>query len=122
MRENKFRARIKDVEGHPRQWVYINGVGHDEWYHKNGRYYGDICEETKTQYTGLKDKNGKEIYESDLVSCVHGILKVVWCDYDGSFTFESKGNKDDYNGSIVHHSTDSVEIIGNIFQNKELLS
>jgi uncharacterized phage protein (TIGR01671 family) len=79
------------------------------------------------QYTGLKDKNGKEIYEGDVVSA-HGTLGVVtWVnelalwDLDviingehGSMTVYSQQNANGYNIQR--------EVIGNIYENPELLN
>lgn len=77
------------------------------------------------QYTGLKDKNGKEIYEGDIVEWKY--LKtwhkneVRWV--GGGFVVTTSGFKDDLNEpqDLLLVSILSCEIIGNIYENPELL-
>lgn len=82
------------------------------------------------QFTGLKDKNGKEIYEEDIVkwsSWRIGTWKqhfeenyhyqnkiVIWSNKRGSWIL---GNDEHWNLGIY----DNVEVIGNIYENPELL-
>ena len=71
------------------------------------------------QWTGLFDKLGKEIYEGDIVvSKGYGVGVVEW--KDGSLGVEGMSFGEHEN----EHSTniDSWEIIGNIYQNPELIN
>ncbi len=82
----------------------------------------NIKEENLTlmQYTGLKDKNGKEIYEGDFVKVHdngHDFLTEVKWDKAGFVIFlESK-----WFVSMIYNSIERIEIIGNIYENPNLL-
>lgn len=66
----------------------------------------DFSEVELMQYAGLKDKNGTEIYEGDIVKTI-GNTFVMKIDYPELY-------------HVKHHNS-LVEVIGNIWENKELL-
>lgn len=69
------------------------------------------------QCTGLKDKNGKLIYEADIVKDDHGAWHYVKWVYDSWQLFPCTQNN--YTKCIVD---DEIEVIGNIYENKDLLN
>lgn len=81
--------------------------------------YTPVNHNTVSQFTSLRDKNGKEIYEGDILKAGDlGLLEVRFV--RGVFAFLWNGNLDDEfpTGSPTHEWAD---IIGNIHDNPELM-
>ena len=75
------------------------------------------------QYTGLKNKNGKEIYEGDIVEWAGIKMEVFWGEDIGigyGFCWKPCGDNSDYHESMTGF-IDEYEVIGNIYENKDLL-
>ena len=85
----------------------------EEWY----QMPADFIE----QWTGLKDKNGKPIYEGDILGYCGNLISVVWDNDYPSFNLYGKDGS--YYGRLHKSYVNDYgfEIIGNIHENKELL-
>lgn len=88
---------------------------------ETGLYYEmyEIDSETVCQYTGLTDKNGKKIWENDIVRCGRNIV-VSWDEHFASWCLTRKGwlYKHFFGES---QNPEDCEVVGNIFDNPDLL-
>jgi len=69
------------------------------------------------QFTGLKDKNGKEIYEGDIIEHQYGISTVEY--QEDGFKLIEGGH---FSSAPLVYVRKTLEVIGNIWENPELLS
>ena len=76
--------------------------------------------ETVGQYTGLTDKNGKKIFEGDIVkSCDNHIYRIKWDNQRAMFYL--RNDITHASADFYHYFASDLEIIGNITDNPELL-
>ena len=74
------------------------------------------------QFTGLKDKNGKEIYEEDIIKTKSGEMhKVLFGTFCANDTYYGCGWAFVTNASDNNGLNKNMEVIGNIFESPELL-
>jgi uncharacterized phage protein (TIGR01671 family) len=146
MREHKFRAWDKQEKQMMGLWdmkfynikadifdhsclcygtKYVVGNPTEKYWHGNNIHEHDKFQERfeVMQYTGLKDKTGKEIYEGDIIK------REIWSHTSGEFKieviynifnfFEQKGLEERF----YNQSFDSIylKVFGNIYENPELL-
>ena len=73
------------------------------------------------QYTGIKDKNGKEIYEGDIIRYDAIDYEVLWADYYAGFETKRLNSPWNNAGLTLHFLASVGRVIGNIHENPELL-
>lgn len=79
------------------------------------------------QSTGLKDKNGKLIYQGDILGDIYEGLYIHYCEHCHQFQLYSQGYgcmacNGDIHWIEVVEDNKKLEVIGNIYENKELLN
>ena len=122
MREIKFRAWNNDKN----EWLdkedckYLT-IHLDGSYEINLGWVTIFPHLTIEQYTGLKDKNGKEIYEGDIMRYDAIDYKVLWADYYAGFETKRLNSPWNNAGLTLHFLASVGRVIGNIHENPELL-
>ncbi len=123
MREIKFRAWHKKAKKMV-DWKELV----TNWLLQNILRDGDENIELM-QYTGLKDKNGKEVYEGDILKSEYrGIGRIRW----GRYVTENEHNEDVLTYMFISkeeirayafdpQTAESYEVIGNIYEDSNLL-
>ena len=126
MREILFRGK-----GFNDEWEYgvpvFSGLNNELAFMKQMHSYDhQVFPETIGQYTGLTDKNGKKIFEGDILSerpLMNQIAYVGYVAYDEELAvwrFMIK-NDERYNGVLLGSYSNSYTVMGNIHDNPELL-
>lgn len=125
MREIKFRGKsVEELAGNS-QWItdgygvcnidYVDG--REDYYliSPDGNYR--VFKDSIGQYTGLKDCNDVNIYEGDIIAIdglIKGNRKVYWHDNFACWAVTNFGD-------TLHLFHDDCEVIGNIYENPELI-
>jgi uncharacterized phage protein (TIGR01671 family) len=123
LKNSIIKARVWDTEDKKMYFIGEGDLGSLAWDLDNlgyntSSYYNYI----DMLYTGLKDKNGKEIYEGDIVRNKRHNFKTVIEYYGASFRCKSEGLPlSMYIDDLLVDEKNQIEVIGNIYENPELL-
>jgi uncharacterized phage protein (TIGR01671 family) len=126
MREIKFRAWDGEKIISP---DYIDRRGNAHW-KEDSIPTATTSTEYVMQFTGLQDKNGKDIYESDILIVNDGFVgkkrQILWSEENHCWSYKILDDVESALGlnllncirNIVYRRTNDIEIIGNIHENK----
>jgi hypothetical protein len=119
--QDRFKFRAWDTEN--REWVYVQ-MGHSDGIPPISKpvVFDGNWQCVIMQYTGLKDKNGKEIFEGDIIKAKsygsEEIFCMEWIGETGCGCHNGLG----YYIPSENNPPEEWEVIGNIYENPELLN
>jgi uncharacterized phage protein (TIGR01671 family) len=124
-REIKFRGYDK----FDKRWVYGYGLHQSIFIDGSSNAYVTagirevfiVDKESAGQYTSIKDYEGKEIYEGDIVETTRALNHIVGVVTMIKGCWYIQDGKDSYYRLIPRFGTAENKVIGNIYENKNLL-
>lgn len=124
MRTIKFRAWDNKYKQMTRDSFSFDGFDDDcfcDWSALPGDELWYLRDMEIMQFTGLHDKNGKEIYEGDICTSELGIGEIIYYEESGKFVLEGKKMIDE-NCGFTTNPWEVKEVIGNIYEHSNLLT
>ena len=125
--ENRYLFRAKRID--TGEWIqgYLYGI-----WERNYILWGmtndipdmvEVNPETVCKCTGLKDKNGTLIWEKDIVNCLTEDCSgyIGWNESEAGFYFNVLLEDGSFEEEHIYDYQDCIEVIGNTFDNPELL-
>lgn len=131
-REIKFRGKRIDNGAWETGSVIVlrQGLRGEEWFiaDKMTGYHTPVSRNTVGQYTELRDRKGKEIYEGDIIKDEYADIADVWryklwqVEYSiKRAMFVCRNPDNPYPDTLEHVVSGRITIVGNIYDNPELL-
>lgn len=133
--ESRYLYRGKRIDN--REWVegflfMVNDVPYILPHHKTGqpihadnllKTVVEVLEDTICKCTGLKDKNGKLIWENDIANCMDAECcgYISWNESEAGFYFDVLLEDGRFEEEHIYDYQDCMEVIGNMIDNPELL-
>lgn len=118
-----FRRTYKNDDGTEETWFYINAQDRTEEIRraKKAIFGPAVDSATVGQFTGLCDRNGKEVYEGDLLKEDEITWEIFWCDDVAAFMVEQYNPESDAPKMfLLSDVAKDSEVVGNIYDNPEL--
>lgn len=112
--EDRYLLKGKEKDsGKWLEWNALAGIPHNV----------TILTNTICQCTGLKDKNDKLIWENDIVNCTDAECYgyISWNESEVGFYFNVLLEGGGFDDEHIYNYQDCMEVVGNIFDNKDLL-
>lgn len=118
MREILFRGKRTTAEGFVYGYYAVFDGRNHSISNDDGNYW--VAPETVGQFTGLTDKNGKMIFEGDIITYNGDAMEVKW-DTPGALFYFKGIRTNNWIFDFCNLQRSAVEVIGNVYDNPELL-
>lgn len=125
-KQNKVMMWLKQIVWFPDREERILAYSFDQ---REPDFVGSLCHLEMMEYTGINDKNGKEIFEGDIV--FDGFVYKTVVQYQGSWQlkrdYSGLDDGEPYEGTFYTplwmwiEKINTIEVVGNIHENPELL-